>query len=352
MTDAPPLLVTADERLLDDILRLAAAAGVNLDVAHDSVSALRGWPAASLVLVGSDQAAPVAARLPPRRAEVHVVGRSPVGDGLFRDAVALGARDVVELPAAEGWLVELLTDVSDGGVRTACTVGVVGGSGGAGATTFACALAVVAAATRGPALLVDLDPFGPGVDRVVGLDDAGGIGWDALLDSQGRFGSRSLRAALPQRDGLAVLTWEAGPARPPGPEQVREVLSAARRGNDVVVLDLPRSVDEVTAEAVGRCDHVVVVVGPTVPAVASAARVVASVRDHNGNVTTVVRQMPSGPAAEQVAAIVGLPLAATVGRQRRLSEHVDLGLGPVHARRGPLARAARQVLDQVCAAGR
>ena len=99
-----------------------------------------------------------------------------------------------------------------------------------------------------------------------------GIGWGSLMSSRGRLGSRSLRAALPDKDGLAVLTWEAGaPAELDGPG-VREVLSAARRGNDVVVLDLPRSLADVTVEVVTRCDRMLVVVVPSLPGVASAAR--------------------------------------------------------------------------------
>ena len=68
-----PLFVTRDETLLDELLRLAAAAGVTPDVAHDGVAALRGWSGASLVLVGADVAEEVARTLPPRRDGVHVV---------------------------------------------------------------------------------------------------------------------------------------------------------------------------------------------------------------------------------------------------------------------------------------
>src|SRR5690242_6309727 len=47
-----PLFVTADESLLDELLRLAAAAGTTPDVAHDVPAALRACPRAPLVLVG------------------------------------------------------------------------------------------------------------------------------------------------------------------------------------------------------------------------------------------------------------------------------------------------------------
>ena len=91
----PPLLVTDDELLLEDVLRLSAAAGVVLDVAHDVAAAQRGWSAAALVLVGADQAAALARTAPPRRQQVHVVARGPVPDGLFRWALGLGAPETV-----------------------------------------------------------------------------------------------------------------------------------------------------------------------------------------------------------------------------------------------------------------
>ena len=351
------LLVTGDELLLDDLLRLAAAAGCLLDVAHDAAAALRSWSAASLVLVGADLAGRVAEQRPPRRADVHVVGLGPLGDGVFRDAIGAGARDVVELPAAEAWLVELLTDAADavdhtgsgtGPASTTCrTVGVVAGSGGAGATTFACALALTAARQE-RAVLVDLDPLGPGVDRVVGLDAAAGVRWDALLSSRGRLGSRSLRAALPAKDTLAVLTWGAGPPARLDAPAVREVLSASRRGHDVVVVDVPRALDAVAAEVVTRCDRVLVVAKATLPGVASAGRVVGSLRPLNDALGLVVRGgRTAGVPSGQVAGVLGLPLVVDVPHHRRMAEHVDLGLGPVHARRSPLARAARAALESI-----
>jgi secretion/DNA translocation related CpaE-like protein len=342
MTSATALLITRDDTLLEDVLRLAAAAGVVLDVAHDTASAMRGWSAAAVVLVGADQAARVAEQGPVRREQVHVVGRSPLDDRLFRAALGAGAADVVELPSAEAWLVELLTDITDGGVKKAVTIGVIGGSGGAGATTLACALASVVAA-RGPALLMDLDPIGPGADRVVGLEGVDGVRWETLVASTGRFGSRSLRDALPQRGALAVLTWSAAAGGALREASVREVLGAAQRGNDVVVVDLPRHCDEVAMGVVARCDHVVLVSGLTLPAVAASVRVVAQLQESAPSLHVVVRGGASGLSAEQVVEALRLPLLVQMRDQKRLVEHIDLGLGPVHSRRGPLSRAARTV---------
>ena len=108
-----PLFVTDDRTLLDELQRLAAAAGVTALLAHDEADALRAWSAAPVVLVGVDAARALARIAPPRRAGVHVVGRGGVPDDVFRTALALGAENVAELPRSAGWLTELLADLGD-----------------------------------------------------------------------------------------------------------------------------------------------------------------------------------------------------------------------------------------------
>ncbi len=268
-----PLLVTADESLLDELLRLSAAAGTTPDVAHDVPAALRGWLKAPLVLVGADLAEPLARAAPTRRDAVFVVLLAPSPDHVFQIALALGAESVAELPRSEGWLVERLTDVVDAGPARGLTIGVVGGSGGAGATTFACALGQMAGRS-GSSVVLDADPLGPGVDRVLGLDLVDGVRWEALGHTTGRLSARALRDSLPRREGVAALSWYAGPQpRRLQAFAVREALSAARRGHDTVVVDLPRGADALTDEVASRCDQVLVAVVPSVPGVAAAVRV-------------------------------------------------------------------------------
>jgi secretion/DNA translocation related CpaE-like protein len=309
---------------------------------------MRGWASAAVVLVGVDDVDSVARQRPARRAGVHVVGPGPADDSVFRSALAIGATEVVELPASEAWLVELLTDLSDRatGRRTSRMVGVMAGSGGAGATTFATALAVVAAASQ-VAVLVDLDPLGPGLDRVVGLDGSGGVRWDSLVATRGRLGSRSLRQALPGKDGLAVLTWDVATPAALDAAAVREVLSAAQRGNDLVVVDLPRALDDLTVEVATRCDHVLVVAAPTISGVASAAKVLSGLRAATDRIGLVVRRGAGAVASEHVASVLDARLVSELPRQRRLAEHLELGLGPVHGHRSALARAARATLRRL-----
>lgn len=348
-TTLPVLLATRDDGLLDDVLRLAAAAGVTLDVAHDTGSAIRSWSAAALVLVGSDLVEELAERRPSRHDDVHVIGVGPVPDRTFRAALGVGARAVVELPEGESWLVELLGDVVDGGRAQGGVLGVMPGSGGAGASTFAAAVAQVAARSA-PAVLLDLDPWGPGLGRTLGFDEVEGIRWDVLTAASGRLASRSLRAALPTRDGLSLLTYGAGPPPTVDEGSVREVVAAAQRAGNLVLLDLPRTSAGATtgadpaAAALSRCELLVLVVLGTVSGVASAARVATRLAAERAEVGVVVRTVSGAVAPEAVAGALDLSLVADYPSRRRVVEQVDLGLGPVRSSRSPLARAARDVL--------
>ncbi|MGC4112837.1 MAG: septum site determining protein [Nocardioides sp.] len=340
----PPLLVTADESLLDELLRLAAAADCTPEVARDVPAALRAWRRAPLVLVGHDVAPVLARAAPARRDGVFVVSTVPVPDRMVEVALSLGAESVAELPRSEGWLVERLTDVHDTAPARGLTVGVVGGSGGSGATTFACALAQTAARS-GPSVVVDADPLGPGCDRVLGLDAVEGLRWEELGDATGRLSARALRESLPRRGGVAALSWHAG-GRPGELEAVavREALSAARRGHDTVVVDLPRATGPALDELTSRCDAVLVTVATTVVGVASAVRTCGTFADR-GSLGLVLRG--SAMDDEAVARVVGAPVLVRMGDQRGLAESVDLGLGPVRTRRGPLGRAAARTLAAV-----
>jgi secretion/DNA translocation related CpaE-like protein len=345
-----PLVVTDDDLLLADLVRLAAAAGVAPEVARASAPALRSWMSAPLVLVGADRAADLARSRPPRRSRVHVVGRGPLPDELFRDALAVGAESVAGLPTSESWLVEMLTDVGDGGGSTGVTVGVVGGAGGVGATVFAAALAQVCAAD-GNTLIVDADVLGAGIDRVLGLEHVDGIRWDALMQASGRLSARSLREALPQRDGLSVLTWPVDRTPSLQAFAMREALSAGQRGFGTVVVDIPRHPDPVVDEVLARCDHVLLVSTLTVPAVAASSRVARRLPSGPGT-GLVLRGGAAGVTPQEVGRLLDLPVVATMGDQRGLDEAISLGVGPLRSRRGTLARAARQAAATVLSSAR
>ncbi|MDG4865550.1 septum formation initiator, partial [Streptomyces sp. T-3] len=140
---AGPLIVTEDVELLDDLLRLCAAAGARPEVHHTVPDRGGGWETAPLVLVGDDAAGRVRGAV--RRRGVCLVGHDQDDPRVWQRAVEIGADHVLRLPDAEQWLVDHIADMAEGFGRPALTVGVLGGRGGAGASTLACALAVTAA---------------------------------------------------------------------------------------------------------------------------------------------------------------------------------------------------------------
>ncbi|TIC78582.1 septum site-determining protein Ssd [Nocardioides sp. GY 10127] len=341
---AEVLLATRDPSLVAEVGRLAAAVGVGVSLVEDAAGVLRRWRAASVVLLGEDLLEEIVLLRPRPRPGVHVLARADRLEGCYRWALDLGATSAVPVPGAGDALADLLADVEEE-PRPGRVVGVLGGSGGVGVTTFACALAQVAS-DDAAALVVDADPTGPGCDRVLGLDHVPGVRWEDLGGTDGRLGARALREAVPSRGGLGVLSF--GPVRdedvagPPRAPLLREVVDAARRGHDLVVLDLPRAVPD--RDLATRCDLLLLVVRPDLLGAASARRVAGRVRAL-APTGGLVRGAPVDERA--LAAAVGVPLLARVGEQRGLEESVDLGLGPARTRRGALSRVAREVLDRL-----
>ncbi|AZQ72744.1 septum formation initiator [Streptomyces luteoverticillatus] len=332
-----PLIVTEDEALLDDLLRLCAAAGAVPEVVHGPAARGTGWDAAPLVLVGDDSATGLGAAA--RGEGVVLVGRDPDDSGVWRRAVAIGARQVALLPEGEGWLVDRIADAVEGVGRPALTVGVVGGRGGAGASTLACALAVGAARAGRRTMLIDGDPLGGGLDVLLGGERAEGLRWPAFADSRGRVAGQALEEALPELHSLRVLSWDRGDCTAVPPEAMRAVLAAARRRGGVVVVDLPRRLDEPAVEALEQLDLGLLVVPAELRAVAAAHRMASTLGMLLRDLRAVVRgPFGSGLEADEIARLLGIPLAGELPLEPGLSDVLDAGRPPGGAERGPLAR--------------
>ena len=346
---ARPLLVTADELLLDRLLRLSAAAGVTPQVATDAAAARRYWSTASMVVLGVDQLTAAASAALPRRPLLVVVTDHKPDDQLWQHAVAVGAEQVLILPDASQHLAALLGDGGAGGGTRGVAVAVVGGCGGAGASTFAAALAVTAADSGRSALLIDADPLGGGIDMVIGREDAVGLRWPDLAETSGRLSAPALRQALPQvQDRLSVLSWGRGVLTGIPAAAMRAVLLAGLRGHDVVVVDLPRHLDAAAQEAALHVDHLLVLLPAHVRAVAAAQRVLVSLPEASAHLGVVVRGPgPTGLDGPLVAGSLGAPLLGEMRPERGLTESLDLGLGPFPRRRGPLRTTCLDLLDRL-----
>jgi secretion/DNA translocation related CpaE-like protein len=329
------LIVSADAGLLDDLLRLAAAADVEASVAADAVRARSAWRDAALVVAGPDLSAELADCAPPRRPGVILATSNPDAEGVYRLAVDIGAQDVAPLPDAEAWLVERMAAATEPPAAGATTIGVMGGRGGAGASVLSATLAS-AAATRGlRTLLIDGDPLGGGIDLVLGAEGAPGARWSDYSERRGRLSSTALHDSLPARGGLAVLSWHRGAVEPVTAETMRSVLDAASRGYDLVITDLPRHLTDASAEALAAADMTLIVVPAEVRAAVAADRVADLARRYTRDLRLVVRgPAPGGLKPDVIAESLRLPLAGVMAADRRLAGAIERGDPPSDT--GPL----------------
>jgi secretion/DNA translocation related CpaE-like protein len=351
-----PLVVTTDSDLLDELLRLAAMAGTDVDVAPDPAAARPRFTAAPLVLIGADQAdACLRARLP-RRPRVVIVGRTPAVEVAWEVAELLGAEHVAVLPTAEPWLIDRFSERA-GQPSAGRVLAVLGGRGGAGASILAGGLAVTAVAAGLRTLLVDGDPLGGGLDLVLGWEQVDGLRWPALSEAGGRVDPPALLQALPHRGDLVLLSFArdsliSDPLRGVPGEAMAATLDAARRGRDVIVADLPRQLDDASVLALQAADRALIVVPAELRATAAAARIAAIAAVHCENLAVVVRgPAPGRLKAREISRALGLPLAGSLRPEAALCQALERGEAPAANGRGPLAELCRRLIGELTAGG-
>lgn len=337
------LAILEQQHLREEIDRIAAAVGVRVVHAGGRGSVSRkSWSAAAAVVLDQEAAQRCGQAALPRRAHVSVLSNCDADAAAWAAAVAVGAERVLKLPQQEHELVGELAEAAESArddSRHGEGVAVIGGCGGAGASLLAAALAQ----TAGDALLLDLDPWGGGIDLLVGGESTPGLRWPDLAIAGGRLSWPAIREALPRQHGVSVLSgtrhcYELEPA------PVAAIVEAGRRGGVTVVCDLPRRLTEAAQAALDSVDLVVLVSRCDVRACAATTALVPALRAINPNLGLVVRgPAPGGLRAAEIADIAGAPLLASMRAEPGLSDQLErrgLRLG----RRSALAAAARSVL--------
>ena len=240
------------------------------------------------------------------------------------------------------------TGARDDRSMTGKTVAVLGSRGGAGASSFAAALAraahgqeVKARKSRGRrrrnVVLADL-ATGAGLDVLLGLEHEPGPRWSELaLDAGVDLGT------LPEWAGVRVVSRDRRPDDLPAAVR-SEVLAQLARSAELVVLDVGAHAEALTVLSAAS---IVLIVSPR--DVRSAAGVLRW-RDRLASVHEDVRLVVRGPSPGglgvlELAHVADLPVAAAGKADRRLDSALEHGLGPPP--RGPLARVAARVLDEL-----
>ncbi|WP_265443176.1 hypothetical protein [Flexivirga meconopsidis] len=221
------------------------------------------------------------------------------------------------------------------------TVAVVSGGGGAGGTTLTCGLAVRAHAARRSVAAVDADPAGGGLDVAFGLETESGARWRQLQGASGALDGGRLLGRLPQRaDGPAVLShgrqWH-----PVADELMVRAIDGLAAVTELVIVDVGRALqDEAMRALLRRCDAVILAARGTACGLAAAG----ATADRLGvSAQLVVRDLPAGLVAE-VAASLGLPVAAVIASDRHLSADATRGLPPGSRERSEFTARCDEIL--------
>ena len=337
-----------DDNLREEVRRSAAAADSALDEPGTEMGRSQWTRADVLILDAASAQRCVAAGFPRRPAVVVVCDGEPTLTD-WQSASSVGADAVIALPLDASALVDVLAAQPDSSSGDGIVVAVVGGCGGAGASTFAAALALAGDATSlCPAtLLIDGDGDGGGLDLLLGIENQQGLRWPGLVLEGGRVSATALHNAMPTvGSGAAVLSCGRGAdATDPSPVAVSAVLEAGRGAGDLVICDVPRRYGGHTDAFLEAADLVVLVVPAQLRASAAAESVAAYIGERNSNQGLVVRgPAPGGLCGSDVAQALGLPLLASMRAEPRLADAVESG-GFRLRRRGPLRAAAESVLQ-------
>lgn len=213
------------------------------------------------------------------------------------------------------------------GTGTRLRTGVIGACGGAGASSFAAALARERSRSR-PVALIDLDTAGGGLDVLLGIEESPGLRWPDLGSARGEVPGQDLLDLMPRWGEVAVLSTDR--MRPVAtPEEIQGLVLGALAGVSDLVLDLNRMEMPAATQA---CDQVLIVVPRDLRAVAGAQ--VALVRLEEAGLTRaqvglVVRgPAPGGLDPFQVEQVLGVPLTVQLRADRGLAQAIERGAGP------------------------
>jgi pilus assembly protein CpaE len=272
--------------------------------------------------------------------------------GTLRRALRVGAAGFFLWPAERDELAHAAArsrPIEQAQAERAPVLAVYGPRGGAGTTFVATHLAAALARTDRRCVLVDLDVVFADVSAAVGLPSDEPVRTIAELAALGD-------EVGPHHVGEVVWRHPAGFGVLPAPgatsprirgEDYRRAIAAARRTCDVVVLHVPRTLDEVAMAGLGAADRVLVVLALDVLSFRDAKHAieVADLQDRCGFVVNRTGRSEIGP--RDVQRVFGQPPIVVIPSDRAVRAAQDRGrLVPGRGRVGrSIRRLAKAVLE-------
>lgn len=223
-------------------------------------------------------------------------------------------------------------------------LGVVGASGGVGASTMTVALGVVALRGGLRCVCLDARPLGGGLDVVAGLDREPGLRWPQLDRVDGPVPGSDLLAHLPCTARLPVLSHGRQGAGEVPDAAAEGVLAGLREAVDLCVVDLPGVSHPGWSWWSSRVDTLLLVAGHVLPALAAASVVAPMVPAPPGGVWLAQRVgRRHGDLPEVSGRVLDLPVAAGVPDDPGVARALHRGQPPAGSA-GPLRRSCETTL--------
>jgi pilus assembly protein CpaE len=342
-------------------VRVRALANGNADPLHG----LEQVPDIVVLRFQADQTAELtawAAAQPESRPPLIVVG--PAGNAeVMRLAVRSGARDFLAEPVGKNDLLAALEQVrEDLRGRAATARGAVhafiGASGGVGSSLIAANVAHLLAVTaQRSAVIVDMDlNFAP-IAHHLDLHGERGIleALEALesLDAHALAGYGALH-----RSGLrlyASTTQHVVLGKDVSASRLARFFDLLARHHQHLVIDLPHSIDDLTATALGIATEIYIVMQQSTLNARNAARLVRILRDElmvspERIRLYINRYTKSGVMQiEDVVRTVGVPVAGTLpSHYKQMLESSDVGMPLYDAdRRAPITKSLLQIVQNI-----
>lgn len=346
MTDAVPMnsnigkhnivIAVADPLIHPEVSHIVAATGHGIIDAMNAEEARRVQGRGRAVVVDKAMAEQLGDSL--SHPQVLFVAGDP-GPIDWQRAMLVGASEAFVVPAQAPELLRALGRSAERQRRASASFGVIGASGGCGASTFAAAMA---RRLGEGAVLIDADPYSGGLDLLLGAEGLTGARWNDLNVSEGAFKAEDLLRALPNDDGLRVLTSarSKGALNSVDAAQVEAAIRTLQEFPHVVDLSLRMAG---AIEAAGGLRYLVMVIPAELRSVAAASVVAEGLRRHQGlHLLPVVRHRGwSGLSVDEVERFIGVDVIAEIPHVAGLTKRVELGgLTDV-------PRALRQPIDLV-----
>ena len=338
------LLISQNQRLITEIQKISAVTQCSLEICDKEISSQIRL--ANTVLIDAQLFEALLLDQPIQNEQLSVIKAHPnvvlitdeePGPIIWQMAVSLKAKYVAFLPDAREWLLNNLIPTK---LRTAKVIGVLGVSGGLGASVLATSIALKFA-NENKVVIAETQEFSGGLDVLWGIEEQNGPRWPALINSLGQVLPVDILRALPAVGTVSVIAMDSkSTARIENQIQVIHELATVV---DYVILDLPNPADQRLSELIEYCDDLILIVGATIRST-NAANQLMNFLPKLRQAKLVVRELP-GSALEplSISKTLGVNLVGTIAADQKITEHLERGLSPTELSSGSYRKSIETI---------